>query len=95
MVTVSSSVSASLSSSTIRGLTGCIQDLQVVDVPVSPAERGVRARPHRESAPAAVAGRPGAPQHVAHRAGTALDAGVHVAIGHDGAMTEDHEVRLA
>jgi hypothetical protein len=71
-----------------------MQDLQVVDVVLSLAEGRTRARANRERAAAAVRAGPGAGDHLAHRVGARLDAGVHVAVADDGAVAEDHKVRL-
>src|SRR3954447_1047098 len=103
LVTVSSNVSASLSSSTTRGLTGCTCDSQFsvgrgaglgagVALGALGAERAllaheVAARGHAVPAGAAGAGLAG---HIGHAAGPVRDGLEDVAVGDDGAVAHVH-----
>src|SRR5688572_12702320 len=88
LVTVSSKVSASLSSSTTRGLTGCTRDSQFS----LGHDRAMLAHEVAERADAVSAGPPRTRLScdVGHAPGTVGDRFEHVAVGHHGAMAHVH-----
>src|SRR3954462_10307056 len=103
LVTVSSNVSASLSSSTTRGLTGCTSDSQFssdrgaglgagVALGALGSDRAMLAHQVAERGHAVPAGAAGAglAGHVGHAAGPVRDGFEDVAVGDDGAVAHVH-----
>ncbi len=64
-------------------------------VAISVAQRPVSAGANGEGAPAALLSRPGLAQHFADGTRSGPHAGTDVAVAHDGALAQDHEVRVA